>query len=134
MKYLALIVVGGIILSTSPALGEAITGSQFKQRCSAVKKVNRVPVSEEETVYATFCLGYITGFVDHYELLDNEHNLQNKTFCLSDSGSRLTNTQLVETVLDYLDKFPEKQKLPLNQAVSLSLRQAFPCDTDKNKK
>jgi hypothetical protein len=82
MKYLALTVAVAISFIASSALGEAITGVQFIKKCSAVETMNRVTVSEEETVYATFCLGYITGFVDHYELLDKENNLQHKTFCL----------------------------------------------------
>ena len=126
MKFLALIVVL-IIFSASIALGEAITGVQFMQKCDAVEKVNRVPVSEEETVYATFCLGYITGFVDHYDLLSNTKNLKSKTFCLQASGRRLTNTELVETVLNYLRQNPEQQSLPLSEAVSISLEEAFPC-------
>ena len=97
------------------------------QKCDAVEKVNRVPVSEAETVYATFCLGYITGFVDHYDLLDNTKNLKSKTFCLQTPGRQLTNTMLVETVLNYLRKNPEQQSLPLSEAVSISLEEAFPC-------
>jgi len=130
MKYLLLIVIGGIILTASSASGDALTGVQFLKRCSAVEKVNRVPVSEEETVYATFCLGYMTGFVDHYELLDSENNLKNKIFCLSATGGRLTNTLLVEIVLDYLNNNPEKQSLSISKTVSLALQEALPCGTD----
>ena len=127
MKYLIL-VVGIFFLNVPSVMGEAITGAKFLQKCSAVEKVNRVPVNEAETVYATFCLGYITGFVDHYDVLDINNNLKNKNICLTSSESRLTNTLLVEVVLDYLRKNPKYRSLPIGQAVSLSLEEAFPCE------
>jgi hypothetical protein len=90
-------------------MGQAITSTQFLQKCATVKKVNRVSVREEETVYTTLCLGYYIGFVDHYELLDNENNMQNKTSCLTVYEERLTNTLLVEIVFHYLYKNPAMQ-------------------------
>lgn len=127
MKRLALIV-AATILTASPAFGEAISGQQFMQRCAAVEKMNRVPVSEEESVYATFCLGYITGFVDSYDQFDADDNLKQRTFCLPTSAGRVTNTGLVGIVLQYLEKNPEKRNLPIGKTVSLALEEVFPCN------
>ena len=120
-------IVALLILTASPALGGAITGEQFMEKCAAVEKVNRVPVSEAETVYATFCLGYMTGFVDHYDLMESKNNLKRRAYCLSNSRVSVTNTLLVETVLEYLKNNPRDRSLPLSQTVGLALEEAYPC-------
>lgn len=127
MKYLIL-TVAIVFLSVSPVMGEAITGAQFLQKCSAVEKANKGPVNEAETVYATFCLGYITGFVDHYDVLDYNNKLKNKDICLASSDKQITNTLLVKIVLDFLKKNPEYRNRSIGRVVSQSLEEAFPCE------
>ena len=127
MKYLIIVVII-FFLNVPSVMGEAITGAQFSQKCSAVEKASRVPVNEAETVYATFCLGYITGFVDHYDVLDYNNKLKNKNICLTFSDKQLTNTLLVKIVLTFLKKNPQYSSLPIGRAVSLSLEEAFPCE------
>jgi hypothetical protein len=126
MKLMGLLLVLFIFLST-PVLAADISGTQFLERCSLIETMDKKPLNEREYGFVSFCLGYITGYVSNYNLLEADNNLKSRSFCLPTSGMPLSNKELALIVIEYLKYYPEKQHLPVSKAVHDSLVNKFPC-------
>jgi hypothetical protein len=64
---ISLIAVVCLGLSSGRVRAEAETGSYFLQACSAAERVvldGEAPRSEQDIAQASFCIGYVSGFMD----------------------------------------------------------------------
>ena len=133
MKIAALALLGTLLWifppSEAPAAGfrGGFTGEEMLGHCRAEEKD---PVKD---FGRGICIGFIDGFAaGHYigETYHAFHHREEKIddiyghLCLPDSVNR---GQLVRTFVQFLEKNPDKLKLPAGLVLEDALRDAFPC-------
>ena len=133
MKTAALALLGTLLWiflpSEAPAAGfrGGFTGEEMLGHCRAEEKD---PVKD---FGRGICIGFIDGFAaGHYvgETYHAFHHREEKIddiyghLCLPDSVNR---GQLVRTFVQFLEKNPDKLKLPAGLVLEDALRDAFPC-------
>ena len=133
MKTAALALLGTLLWifppSEAPAAGfrGGFTGEEMLGHCRAEEKD---PVKD---FGRGICIGFIDGFTaGHYigETYHAFHHREEKIddiyghLCLPDSVNR---GQLVRTFVQFLEKNPDKLKLPAGLVLEDALRDAFPC-------
>ncbi len=89
------------------------TGNRLYEDCRAANYFNR-----------GYCGGYVTGIVDTIESLQLRGVLPADALCIPDES---TKGQLVDVVLKYLEKHPERRHLEAGSLVPEALNRAFPC-------
>ena len=133
MKTAALVLLGTLLWifppPEAPAAGfrGGFTGEEMLGHCRAEEKD---PVKD---FGRGICIGFIDGFAaGHYvgETYHAFHHREEKIddiyghLCLPDSVNR---GQLVRTFVQFLEKNPDKLKLPAGLVLEDALRDAFPC-------
>jgi len=133
MKTAALALVGSLLWASQPSEAPAawfrggFTGAEMLQHCRAEDKD---PVKD---FGRGVCIGFIDGFAaGHYagETYHAFHHRDEKIddiyghLCIPDTVNR---GQLARTFVQFLEKNPEKLKLPAGLALEDALRDAFPC-------
>ena len=133
MKTAALALVGTLLWASQPSETPAawfrggFTGAEMLQHCRA----------EETDPVKDFgrgiCIGFIDGFAaGHYtgETYHAFHHRDEKIdeiyghLCIPDTVNR---GQLARTFVQFLEKNPDKLKLPAGLVLEDALREAFPC-------
>jgi len=95
--------------------------SELYQQCSIIEE------TAEEYMHATFCLGYLSGFIDSYRLMDafNKNNNSKSIACLPNKGINID--YLRNLFLYYVNKSP----VSLNDTARITLMKiliiAYPC-------
>jgi hypothetical protein len=97
-------------------------GNQFYDKCASVESLSKEN-TEQETLTAMFCLGYVEGLTHGIIAADIQRRSQ--TFCLP--STELTNQQLVRIVRKYIAEHPEKAHEVTAILAVEALRKAFPC-------
>lgn len=133
MRALSFLIVAIVSLS-SHASGAAsvplyVAGTDLTNQCRAFLQVRRSgnAQSSQQAWDAAQCYGYVTGIIDHFQVMEALDALPVDTgdrFCIADSVSALDAT---EVVANYLDANPEKRSLGGYFLVRAALSQKYPC-------
>jgi len=133
MKTAALALLGTLMWifppSETPAAGfrGGFTGEEMLGHCRAEEKD---PVKD---FGRGICIGFIDGFAAGHYIGETYHAFHHRDekiddiyghLCIPDSMNR---GQLVRTFVQFLEKNPDKLKLPAGLVLEDALRDAFPC-------
>jgi hypothetical protein len=133
MKTAALALVGTLLwtfqTSDTPAAGfrAGFTGEEMLKHCRAEEKD---PVKD---FGRGICIGFIEGFAAGHFIGETYHAFHHRDekiddiyghLCIPDSVNR---GQLARTFVQFLEKNPDKLKMPAGLALEDALREAFPC-------
>jgi hypothetical protein len=133
MKTAALALVGILLwtfqTSDTPAAGfrGGFTGEEMRNHCRAEEKD---PVKD---FGRGICIGFIEGFAAGHFIAETYHAFHHRDekiddiyghLCIPDTVNR---GQLARTFVQFLEKNPDKLKMPAGLALEDALREAFPC-------
>ena len=133
MKNAALLILVTLLwVLTPPAsfaawLRGGFTANEMLLHCNAEEKD---PVKD---FGRGICIGFIDGFIAGHYVAETYHAFHHREekiediyghLCVPDTVNR---GQLVRTFVQYLEKNPEKLKLPAGLALEDALRESFPC-------
>lgn len=100
-------------------------GSELLRACNASnKQEDGIKVSEEEAAYALWCIGYVAGFLDGFQI-SSYTKAGGKTLCLPNKG--ITNDQAIRVITKSLKDHPETLHKSGRSAIFTVLASAFPC-------
>lgn len=94
--------------------------------------------ADPKSLDSGICMGYIDGFNDMHANMafivsggtrDLKAVEQNMIYCIPES---VTNKNIVEDIISYVDKNPNEAKMPAGTIVLVLLQEKYPC-TDKGK-
>ena len=135
MKTAALALVGTLLWTfhppETPAAGfrGGFTGEEMLHHCKAEEKD---PVKD---FGRGICIGFIDGFAAGHYVGETYHAFHHREEKIDDIFGRLcipdtvNRGQLARTFVQFLEKNPEKLKLPAGLVLEDALRDAFPCAT-----
>jgi hypothetical protein len=133
MKTTALALIGTLLwIACSPLAGAAwfrggFTGEEMLNHCRAEEKD---PVKD---FGRGICIGFIDGFVAGHFSAETYHAFHHREekideiyghLCIPDTVNR---GQLAKVFVQFLEKNPQKAKLPAGLILEDALREAFPC-------
>jgi Rap1a immunity proteins len=99
----------------SPAVAALISGNELYKYC-------------QKDATRAICLGYISGVADVTQLIatkaEEDEVSRSLAFC---RPVGVTNGQLVDVVMTYLEETPEDRHLPALVVILAALRQPWPC-------
>ena len=133
MKIAALALLGTLLWifppSEAPAAGfrGGFTGEEMLGHCRAEEKD---PVKD---FGRGICIGFIDGFAAGHYIGETYHAFHHREEKIDDIYGRLclpdgvNRGQLVRTFVQFLEKNPDKLKLPAGLVLEDALRDAFPC-------
>jgi len=91
-------------------------GNQLHKLCQSYKGADKFPLGAG-------CSFYISGAAQTLVLNDDE-----KSSVLRQPGKGVTNEQVVDVVVKWLEEQPENRQLPAPYIIMESLNKAFPCE------
>jgi hypothetical protein len=133
MKTAALALIGTLLWTFHPPesaaawLRGSFTGEEMLQHCRAEEKD---PVKD---FGRGICIGFIDGFAAGHYIGETYHAFHHRDekiddiyghLCIPDTVNR---GQLARTFVQFLEKNPDKLKLPAGLVLEDALREAFPC-------
>ncbi len=106
-----------LFFAISPAKAESLAGKTLLEYCGSKdeKMLNR-------------CAGYIQGIIDYHNLTTSLGTAPTVQFCIP---QKVTLSQLVLVVHNYLNKNSQHDSFIASPAVALALFERFPCSTGK---
>lgn len=107
---LAAAIIAGLSAYASAAPAISVDGRSLYESCQAIDSARNEATFNE-------CAFYIKGVFDTYAMLDSSFNA-----CLP---SKMTSGRVLEIVMDYLDKHPEKRDFSASLLVQTALTEAF---------
>ncbi len=139
LHMLAAIVLAGVVMSE--AFG--YTADELRKLCNGAIKCEDNPAScrQQDLVDAGKCYGYLAGFwhghfygmadvarfTEPKEVWTSSEKLEQKysQFCMPE---RVTQRQLIEVLIKYLNDHPDELHGPAPSSLSMSWGDAFPCE------
>ena len=114
----------GFLLITQNIFSQNIKAtSELYNQCSIAEKTS------EEYMNATFCLGYMTGFIDSYQLVDGLNKTKNlnssSLACLPNNGTDVDFLRIL--FLYYVNKYPDSLDKSARVTLMKALIAAYPC-------
>lgn len=110
-----------LIIISSESLSEPVNGNQLYEDLKEWKKSER---SQNSNLFKMGrSLGYIQG-------LTEMDSLEGKTMCVP---SEVTNGQVMDVILNFLEKYPENRHKSAAVLTSFAIWEAFPCPQKKDK-
>lgn len=113
-RLLAVMLAFPLVLPTQAWAGY-VSGAQLKDICKADDQGAGNPLASAE------CLGFVLGVADTFDCVEKLHGFN------WDSTSDATQTQLVKTVVTWLDAHPNVLAYEADGLVGAALSEAFPC-------
>ncbi|MBZ5662382.1 MAG: hypothetical protein LAO08_18425 [Acidobacteriia bacterium] len=87
-------------------------------------------ITNEELTPGFLCLGYITGFIDGYnigmETDKSQTGSSHPSFCLPPKEP-ISGNQGLRIVVKWLNEHPERLQQPKQVLITLAFKDAFPC-------
>jgi hypothetical protein len=133
MKTAALVLLGTVLWVSHPLEPSA---AWFRGGFTAQEMLNHCKAEEKDPVKdfgRGICIGFIDGFAAGHYVAETYHAFHHREekidemfgrLCIPDTVNR---GQLASTFVQYLEKNPQKLKLPAGLALEDALREAFPC-------
>lgn len=119
MKNITLLLVVTCMFMASPAMAEGfINGRELLDHC--VQAQDKVKTANHD---AGRCFGFISGVTDLYDILISEAIVK-PTYC---PPHNVTLIQMVNVVVEYLQKHPEDLHYSASSLVMAAYAEAFPC-------
>lgn len=103
------------MLASSPASAGFVSGSQLVDICKADQQGAGNPLMAAE------CLGFVIGVADTFDCVEKLHGFT------WDSKADASQTQLVKTVVTWLDGHPNVLAYEADGLVAAALSEAYPC-------
>ena len=115
------------------------SGRDLYVKCTALREImtGSPAIEGDRVVLSAACLNYIDGFRNGHVFTSAHTAQRNKKGAITGSDVRkaqffcasanVTNTELVDAALSYLNKRPEKRDSPAGLVLMIALREAFPC-------
>lgn len=111
-----------VLFLWAPASAQA-TGTRLLKMCQAAEKhFDRQTITNDEAIFAGFCVGFISGV----EQTDQRLAVQGKKpggACLPNGGA----DQRVRVVLKWMREHPDKLEMSGVEVVVEALKAAYPC-------
>lgn len=103
------------LLPTGPANAGYVSGWDLLEICKAN------PEDPAQKLKQAQCMGYVIGVADTFDCQDKLHGFT------WDSTSHVSQTALVEIVIDWLNANPDKLQRESDGLVGAALHEAYPC-------
>lgn len=129
MRVLYLAVLTIFLISVSTHAHAEFDGNELLRDCnSVIKEENGATLSTTELVGATYCNGYISGFLDSYSIDSYafEKATQRKLYCCLPPKAKII--QLVRVIVKYLEEHPAELHENVRMLMMAALNKAFPCE------
>lgn len=124
MKAHMLIAIG-ILSLASPTFADMNSGAALLKNCNAaIKQADGGTLTEEESLGAVYCTGYLSGFMDSH-VMEINAKPKKPLYCLPETG--LTNNKMAHILTAYFKKHPERSQESARLQVVSALLQSFPC-------
>ena len=137
MKIAALTLIGTLLwIFQLPETPAATPSTAFRGRFTGEEMLGHCRAEEKDPVKdfgRGICIGFIDGFAAGHFVAETYHAFHHRDekideiyghLCIPDSVNR---GQLVRTFVQFLEKNPEKLKLPAGLVLEDALRDEFPC-------
>lgn len=123
MNKLALLLFLGFLVTGSSLFAEETytTGNQLKPACAAHTAVT--PPDRGEALKAGVCIGFIDGWLQLAMML-KPPLVSQELFC---PPKGVTNQQVIDIVVKYMNDHPEKLHQPAAQILYDAISDSFPC-------
>lgn len=114
-----------ILMLCATQANAEITGNDLLKWCrSAVKKAEKVEMTNEENSEALACMYYLNGFISSLQVTTVVYKPRKAIACISNEG---TMDQIARLVVKNLKESPEVLHRQPGPSVALTLAKAFPC-------
>lgn len=124
MKMRLMITIGIIGLAV-PTFADVNSGADLLKNCaSVVKQADGGNLSEEESLGAVYCAGYLAGFSDSH-VMETTAKPKKPIYCLPTDGVK--NDQMARILTAYFKKHPERLQESARLHVVSVLISTFPC-------
>ena len=129
MKNTIVAVAAMLLLIPGPGISQEdyVTGFWLRDHCSEKRDTNHSRVNWTE------CVFYLNGLIDGYHLIRNMHTTEGTPVYDKSAGmciqfpKAMTTGQVTETVVRYLDKYPEQLLEPATMAAYNAFSDTFSC-------
>lgn len=122
MRRLLLLVV---MLGCQSAAHAALSGEELLKRCSTSEKsMAGTPLSAEELLDSSWCVGYVSGLLDGFGVADFKVEGE-KMVCPKEDG--LSRSQALGIIMRYLREHPDDSPKSGRRSALLALAKALPC-------
>lgn len=124
MKIHLLITIG-ILSLAAPTFADVNSGADLLKNCTpAIKQADGETLTEEESLGAVYCAGYLSGFTDSH-VMETNAKPKKPLYCLPENG--LTNIQMARVLTTYFKKYPKRLQESARLQVVSALTSVFPC-------
>jgi len=121
-----------LLLLPTYALGE-VDGNALLQKCEPIEKLYEDPasLSSKDASGVVYCLGYLDSFMETFSFQVMAKIVPSVPYCMPED--QLPKKDIVKVVVDYLKNHEEELGKPAGYHIFMALREAYPCDKEKNK-
>src|SRR5262245_59839768 len=112
-------------VASSGAYGQSLDGSAMLRVCgAAVKQAGGGDLTDEESIHALYCVGYVSGFLDALSVTANTPGAR-QNVCLPQSG--ITNDEVIQLFVKFLRENPQTLRESGRMSLNIALSRVFPC-------
>ena len=111
----------------------AANGNELLQKCGPIEKLDNDPgsLSSNEASGVVYCMGYIDSFMETFSFQFQAQLVPGVPYCLPEAD--VPKKEIVKVVVAYLKNHPEELGKPAGYHIFMALREAYPCNSEKDK-